>query len=252
METLLFRRWMSLPPIQPLSKRESWKMFNRISSRYDLTNHLLSFGMDIRWRQKVAKYLPKKFPLFLLDIATGTGDQLFSLVKRSPQIQRAMGIDLSDSMLEKGKNKLKRLGYQDRIILQKGDAQEIPLDSNSVDCVTMSFGIRNVEKVDRVLLEVFRVLKQGGKLFLLEFSLPQSRAVRLFHLTYLRYFIPLIGGWITNDRRAYEYLYQTIKTFPYGMAFCHMMKKAGFSSVFHVPFTFGVTTLYIGEKGCSP
>lgn len=230
------------------SREDVWKMFDEISPTYDFLNHLLSFGADLYWRRRLIKHLPQKEDVRLLDLATGTGDQLITIVKKAPQVKNALGIDISREMIRNGQKKIIDKPYTHQITLMEGDATDISLEEASVDCVTMSFGIRNVTKMERCLEECFRVLTPCGKLLILEFSIPKNRMIRGLHLTYLRHILPYVAGWISRKKEAYRYLNQTIETFPFGEAFCEHLKKAGFYRVKAYPLTFGVVTLYIGEK----
>jgi len=226
-------------------------MFDKISARYDLLNHLLSFGADFHWRKKLIRFLPQKKKIRLLDLATGTADQLMAIVKKSKQVTNALGIDLSEEMIRIGQRKIFDKPYASRITLMKGDATDISLQDESVDCVTLSFGVRNFDSVEKGLSECLRVLTPYGRLLILEFSLPKNRMIKGCHLFYLRHILPHIGGWISRNKEAYRYLNQTIETFPSGNAFCDVMKKAGFVRVKAYPLTMGVVTLYVGEKvGC--
>lgn len=223
-------------------------MFNAISTSYDRVNRILSFGIDVRWRKKMVEHLPQGERLTLLDLATGTCDQLLTLMQ-SGKFASAIGMDLAEEMLKMGREKVSQSPFSKKVVLQLASALEIPLEENVFDCVSISFGIRNVVDIAKCLEEMHRVLKPGGKGLILEFSLPKNRAVRFFHLLYLRYFLPLIGGIVSGKRSAYSYLNQTIESFPYGNAFCQFMEKGGFTKVKAYPLTWGVATLYVGEKG---
>ncbi|MCB1084805.1 MAG: bifunctional demethylmenaquinone methyltransferase/2-methoxy-6-polyprenyl-1,4-benzoquinol methylase UbiE [Chlamydiia bacterium] len=230
------------------SREDVWKMFDEISPTYDFLNHLLSFGADLYWRRRLIKHLPQKEDVRLLDLATGTGDQLITIVKKAPQVKNALGIDISREMIRNGQKKIIDKPYTHRVTLMVGDATELNLNNESVDCITMSFGIRNVLSVENCLSECFRVLAPTGKLLILEFSMPKSRVIRSGHLFYMRHILPNVAGWITQNKKAYRYLNKTIESFPYGEAFCKKIKKAGFHRVKAYPMTFGIATLYIGEK----
>lgn len=225
-----------------------WKMFDQISPRYDLINHLFSFGADLYWRRKLIRHLPRGKGLRLLDLATGTGDQLLTIIKKAKQVETALGLDLSPEMIRMGQKKFIDKPYAHQVTLMEGDATAISLKDAAVDCVTMSFGIRNVIDVERCLEECFRVLTPCGRLMILEFSLPKNRLIRFFHTAYLRYILPYGAGWMTRNVQAYKYLNKTIETFPYGKDFCDKIKQAGFYRVKAYPMTFGVATLYVGEK----
>jgi len=223
-------------------------MFDRIAHRYDLLNRLLSLGQDIVWRQRVAQYLPEKSPLHLLDMATGTADQLLMMYGKTDRITSAVGMDMSEQMLAVGRNKIRERHLEHIMTLQTGDATQIPAPDQTFDVVTISFGIRNVSDVDQALREMYRVLKPAGRALILEFSLPQNRFLRGVYLFYFRYVLPVIGGMISGDRYAYNYLNKTVETFPYGEAFCQRMRSAGFIAVQANPLTFGIATIYQGDK----
>lgn len=235
--------------IQDKSKSTSWQMFNRIAKTYDSVNRLLSFGLDVGWRKKVGLLLPKKEQVALLDLATGTADQVLLLCKEHPQqISEAIGMDLSEGMLEKGREKVDQQKLQDVIRLETGDAVNIPSENSRFDAITISFGIRNVPDVPASLREMHRVLRPEGKTLILEFSMPKNPIVRFGHLFYLRYVLPLVGGLISGDYEAYRYLNTSIEAFPFGESFCSLMKEAGFSTVRQYPVTFGIATIYEGIK----
>ncbi len=229
-------------------KKDAWKMFDTISPTYDSINHILSFGLDIYWRHRVLCYLPKKEKIKLLDLATGTGDQIFSLMNFSKKIQTAIGIDLSSEMLKIAKKKQGKKSYANRISFSRESATDLTLCNESVDCATMSFGIRNIPDVGACLREIYRSLTKDGRCLILEFSLPKTLWIRKIHLFYLRNILPKIGALISKHSHAYTYLNKTIETFPYGDDFCHLLKSAGFSNVRAIPFTLGIATLYIGDK----
>lgn len=195
-------------------------------------------------------YLPEGKNLRLLDLATGTGDQLFTLIKKEEKVGVALGLDLSEEMLFRGQKKLIDKPYAHRMTLMKGDATDISLKDEAVDCVTISFGIRNVSSVEACLKESYRVLAPGGRFLVLEFSLPKHPFLKRLHLFYLRYILPTIGGVISRRKKAYLYLNRTIESFPYGKAFCSLLEQQKFMNVKAIPLTFGIATLYVGEKSC--
>ena len=233
---------------QEPEREKVWQMFNRIAGRYDLLNHLLSFGQDIRWRKKVVDVLPGGADLHILDLATGTGDQLIYLVSQTDKIKQAVGIDLAVDMINIGKKKIKKSGLHALISLEEGDAEHIGYDTNLFDLTTITFGIRNVTNVSRVLSEMYRVLKTGGRTVILEFSLPENIWLQKIYLFYFRYILPLAGGIISGDNDAYRYLNKTVETFPYGEEFCALIRSAGFQNVKSISLTFGIATLYYGDK----
>jgi demethylmenaquinone methyltransferase/2-methoxy-6-polyprenyl-1,4-benzoquinol methylase len=224
---------------------EVWQMFDRIAPTYDLVNRLLSFNLDVRWRREVHSHLPKVDDLRLLDLATGTGDQVIAMT-RTGGIGSAVGMDMSVEMLAIGREKVAEAGLSEVISMENGDATALPFEDDSFDAVTISFGIRNVVHVDKALAEMRRILRPGGRAIILEFSLPRNPVVRLGHLMYLRYVLPLVGGLVSRDWNAYRYLNTTIEAFPYGEAFTAKMRDAGFEQAQANPVTFGIATIYVG------
>ncbi|MBW2109802.1 MAG: bifunctional demethylmenaquinone methyltransferase/2-methoxy-6-polyprenyl-1,4-benzoquinol methylase UbiE [Deltaproteobacteria bacterium] len=223
-------------------------MFDRVARRYDLVNRLLSVGIDRFWRKKMAAYLPPGHNLNVLDLATGTADQLLFLFKGSHRIGSAIGLDLAEKMLAIGRAKIARAGLSEIVSLRIGDATEIDAPPDAFDAVTISFGIRNVKHTNRALSEMYRVLKPGGRVLVLEFSLPERPLLRGAYLGYLRYFVPGIGGWVSGDLRAYRYLNRSIEAFPSGPAFLNLLSGAGFAAVVAHPLSFGIATIYCGDK----
>ncbi len=234
---------MSIKIMADIKKKESWKMFNRIARRYDISNRLLSARQDVVWRKKCARQVPADKPLTVLDLATGTGDLLRQFLQDRPNIKTAIGLDPAIDMLRIGHEKI-----SPRATMILGDAQRISLKTNSVDIISMSFGIRNVPDIDAVFLEMYRVLVNGGRTLILEFSLPQNTFIRSIYLLYFRYILPFVGGLISGDRAAYRYLNQSVEDFPYGETFCKRLANAGFHHVSATPLTFGIATLYSGTK----
>ena len=230
------------------NREKAWEMFNKISSRYDFLNRMLSFGQDIRWRKKVSSYISKEKKYHLLDLATGTGDLMLTIVKNNKSVIQAVGLDMADKMLLIGQQKISDLGLENKVQMVRGNAENIPFESESYDIVTIAFGIRNVVDLQKSLNEIFRVTKNNGQVLILEFSLPSNKFIRKSYLFYFRYILPLIGSVISGDSYAYRYLNQTVETFPYGEQFCELMKEVGFNEVKLVPLTFGVASIYIGKK----
>lgn len=219
-------------------------MFDRISPGYDRANRILSFGMDMRWRKKLAAYLPQKKDLALLDLATGTGDQIRALFEAGADISRAVGIDLSKGMLEIAKKKFAAKPYGAKTDFLKADALAIPFENNSFDVCTFSFGIRNVADPIQALKEIHRV---ASSCLILEFSLPDN-LFRAPYLFYLRHLLPHIGGALSKDRAAYRYLNRTIEGFAYGDAFLQWMTESGWKNGRAIPLCFGSVTLYRGDR----
>jgi len=225
-------------------KQNSWKIFDKISNRYDLINRVLSLGNDMRWRKKLIDHLPLKSDLSILDVATGSGDQIIALLK-SYKVKQLIGIDLSNEMLLVAKEKLKNT---ENVAFEIASAEKIPYSNESFDVVSCSFGIRNVADVEKSIFEMNRVLKADGKLMILEFGIPKNPIVKFFHLTYLRHILPVVGGLLSKNFSAYSYLNKTIESFPFGEKFCDIMRKFPFKSVKAHPLNFGSVMLYIGEK----
>jgi len=218
-------------------------MFNQISPTYDVINRVLSFGRDVAWRKKVARHLPLRPHLQVLDLATGTCDQLAAFFQAGVSIHQAVGIDVAEKMLDIGRKKM--VSYP--VELKVGDAQKIPFEAGKFDAVSISFGIRNVENPSLALQEMHRVLKSDGKCLILEFSMPH-KTIRPFFLFYLRHVLPRLGGFLSKQNAAYRYLNQTIETFPSGESFITLMRNAGFTKVKRTSMNFGAVSLYVGEK----
>jgi len=235
------------PPRTP-SRDQIWLMFDRIAGKYDLLNHLLSFGIDFYWRRKLARSLPAAENLVLLDLATGTGDQLISLLTHNKHIKQAVGADPSIQMLAIAEKKIRKRGFNDRIKLETGGADHIKYPDHTFDAITISFGIRNFAELEISLHEIRRVLKPDGRLLILEFSLPRNKKIRTLHLFYLRKILPRIGTCISGNSFAYHYLNETIETFPAGDSFCSILNKTGFNKIRANPLTWGIVTIYQAEK----
>jgi demethylmenaquinone methyltransferase / 2-methoxy-6-polyprenyl-1,4-benzoquinol methylase len=230
-------------------KHKSPQMFDRIATTYDGLNRILSCGIDIYWRNKMLRELPRtKTPLQCLDLATGTGDVALTLIK-DPRVGNVRGLDLSRGMLAVGQKKVQHLGLDQKVQLLYGDGVSIPEEDQSFDVVSISFGIRNFPDVSTSLRNCLRVLKPGGRLLILEFSLPKNTLIRSFYLFYFRKVLPFLGRWLSKDQEAYTYLNQTVEHFPYGEKFATLMREQGFQRVHFSPLTFGIATLYVGEKG---
>ena len=230
------------------SRQNVGGMFDRIAPRYDLLNRLLSGRRDVAWRKVLAQNLPQSAGLEILDLATGTGDVLLSLAGTSHPTNRGVGIDFSGGMLRCAQEKIRARALSNTLTLVQGDATCVPVCNNHYDAVTIAFGIRNVLDVDAALREMHRCLNKRGRALILEFSLPSSALFRCLYLMYFRHVLPRIGALISGDGQAYRYLNETVESFPYGESFCDLMRKAGFHSVQAIPLTFGIATLYLGDK----
>lgn len=233
-----------------IDKKVSWKIFDKISEKYDLLNKVLSLGIDRQWRKVMISHFPKEKLLHCLDIATGTGDICFMFYRKCKhRMVSITGIDLSEKMLKEAEKKRKKKYPRAPIRFQKGDACDLKgINNNEYDVVSIAFGIRNVPDVDKALSEMYRVLRKKGRLLILEFSLPQNRILKAVYLFYFRNILPKVGGWISGDKKAYRYLNESVEAFPYADVFCDQIKKAGFESVSYVTLSGGIASLYIGEK----
>lgn len=236
------------PPAAPAQGRETWPMFDRIAKRYDLLNRLLSFRQDVGWRRTLARHLPEGDSLRVLDLATGTGDLLLALQNETPRVRSGAGLDMSWKMLELAREKFLRLRIWDRFQLVRGDATALAVGDETFDAVTIAFGIRNVSDVPAALSEMRRLLRTGGRALILEFSLPKNSIIRFGYLLYFRRVLPFVGGAISGDHGAYRYLNESVESFPYGEAFLDLMRAAGFTRLKAIPLSFGIATLYVGDK----
>jgi len=223
-------------------------MFDQISPTYDLANRVMTFNLDQIWRKKMVNMLPEGDEQLVLDCATGTGDQLICLMENSKKVKQAIGIDLAADMVAIGEKKVKNKPYADALSFQIASALELPFEENTFDCVTISFGIRNVTDVKKALREFHRVLKPGGRVLILEGTVPKMKWLQKIHLFYLRHFLPRIGQMISKNNYAYRYLNETIETFPSGEAFCALMRESGFADGKANLQTGGVATIYSGNK----
>jgi demethylmenaquinone methyltransferase/2-methoxy-6-polyprenyl-1,4-benzoquinol methylase len=215
-------------------------MFGSIAPRYDLANHLLSCGIDFYWRKRVAEIVASWRPNKIVDLATGTGDLALALQRKMPQAE-INGADFSEEMLAIAKRKGVR-----RTML--ADAMRLPFDDASVDCVTVAFGLRNMENYGGALREMARVLKPHGHLLVLEFSLPRMSILRAVYRFYLHRCLPLLGSFLTKKKSAYDYLGDSIEQFPNGEAMLRLMETSGFNHASAEPLTGGIVTIYTAEK----
>ena len=223
-------------------------MFDAIASRYDVLNHLLSAGIDKRWRRRAIASLELSGSERVLDLCTGTGDVAIAALRARPPAARVVGVDFAGAMLEIGRGKLRRDGLSDRIALVRGDATRVPLADASVDAVTVAFGIRNVEQTAAACGEMCRVLKPGGRLAILEFAVPTMPGVSTLYLWYLNRVLPLIGRVISRHHAAYGYLPASIGAFSSPDDFVKMLRQAGFRDIAPVRLTFGSVILYTARR----
>jgi len=227
-------------------KEEVAQMFNNISARYDFLNHFLSLGIDHIWRRKAVNQLREIQPKRILDLATGTGDFAIALLKLNPS--QIIGMDISSGMLEVGKNKMKAKQVSHIIDMQLGDSENMPFEDGYFDAITVGFGVRNYEHLEKGLSEMLRVTRSGGKIVILEFSKPKRFPIKQAFGFYSRFIIPFFGKRISKDEKAYAYLPESVAAFPEGKAFTDILSKLGYK---HVDSTFvsgGIATIYTGIK----
>jgi demethylmenaquinone methyltransferase / 2-methoxy-6-polyprenyl-1,4-benzoquinol methylase len=246
-------------------KQQIAEMFDKIASRYDFLNRFLSGGIDIYWRRQAIRELRALAstapstgdpgpaasavirPLNILDVATGTGDMAI-LLTRYLGDARVTGVDISTGMLEIGQQKIARLGLKDRISLQTGDSEALQFPDGHFDAITVAFGVRNFENLEKGLREMLRVLSPGGRLVILEFSQPHTPGIRQVYDLYLRLVAPNIGRMVSSSREAYQYLNDSVKAFPEGKAFLNILDSSGYARPRLRRLSLGICTLYIGEK----
>ena len=231
-----------------LSKKQQVAlMFNDIANRYDLLNRFLSAGIDQGWRRKALLQLSELKPKTILDVATGTGDvAIMALDMLHPY--KITGIDISDGMLEIGRKKVDKLGLQDSIMLLNGDSEAINFENESFDAVTVAFGVRNFQHLEKGLAEIKRVLKPGGKLVVLEFSQPRHPLVRSAYNVYMKVICPGMSKLFSKNQAAYKYLDESIKKFPEGKNFTDILDNLGFIKTYRKPLSLGIRSIYCGEK----
>ena len=230
----------------PAKKEMVQNMFNNIAPKYDLLNHLLSAGIDKGWRRKVRKALTGSHPETILDVATGTGDLAIELAKMPAK--KIIGIDIAEDMLEIGRKKVQKKGLSDIIVLEPGDSEDIHYADNYFDAITVAFGVRNYENLEKGLREMQRVLKPGKKVAILEFSKPAAFPMKNLYRFYFNHILPTIGRMVSKDDSAYTYLPQSVARFPENEDFLHILLKTGFKNPFQKRLTFGIATLYVAEK----
>ena len=221
-------------------------MFDNIAYRYDFLNRFLSGGIDVIWRKKMLKELKQSNPKTLLDVATGTGDVAI-LATRILSPEKITGIDISEGMLEIGRKKITKLLLNNKIELLKGDSEAINSASNSFDAVTVAFGVRNFENLEKGLSEILRVLKPGGKFVILEFSKPAGYFRGVYNL-YMNNLAPFFGRLFCKDKEAYQYLHSSVKAFPEGKTFLHILQQVGFHETTLNRLSLGICTIYCGRK----
>ncbi|RZL50825.1 MAG: bifunctional demethylmenaquinone methyltransferase/2-methoxy-6-polyprenyl-1,4-benzoquinol methylase UbiE [Pedobacter sp.] len=238
--------------VTPYSSTETKKeqvatMFNNISGTYDFLNHFLSLGIDIIWRRKAIKELKAIQPRMILDVATGTGDFAFESINILHP-DKIIGVDISEGMLAIAKKKIHDRNLGHIFSVQLGDSEGLHFEDNTFDAITVAFGVRNYENLEKGLSDMLRVLKPEGKIVILEFSKPRSFPVKQGYNAYNKYITPFFGKLFSKDARAYTYLPESVAAFPDGKDFTSLMEKVGYKNTKHRPLTFGISAIYTGIK----
>ncbi len=228
-------------------KAEVEKMFDKIAPRYDLLNRVLSLGIDIRWRKQALAYLAPAKPKNILDVATGTADVAI-LATKILKPENVVGIDIANQMLEIGREKVAAQGLSEVISLETGDSENLRFEANAFDAITVAFGVRNFENLERGLAEMLRVLRPGGRLVILEFSKPHVFPFKQLYNTYFKYVLPFIGRLTSRDVRAYTYLFESVQAFPEGDDFNNILTKTGFQNPSCERLTLGICSIYSAVK----
>ena len=227
-------------------KEQVAQMFDNISKRYDFLNHMLSLSIDKGWRKKVVKLAAEGKPKQILDVATGTADLAIALTQAHPD--KITGIDISRGMLDVGQKKIEARKLTHIITLEQADSENLPFKDESFDVVTVAFGVRNFENLEKGLSEIRRVLKKDGKILVLEFSQPTSFPFKQVYKFYFRNILPGLGRLVSKDQSAYTYLPESVNAFPYGREFTTILHQVGFREAVFKPVTFGVATIYEAVK----
>jgi demethylmenaquinone methyltransferase/2-methoxy-6-polyprenyl-1,4-benzoquinol methylase len=227
-------------------KEQVAQMFDTISGNYDGLNRVISFGIDVKWRKKVLKLVAAKNPNTILDIATGTGD--LAILMATTNAKEIIGADISEGMMEVGRKKVNEKNLDGRVQLVYGDSEKLPFADNYFDAITVAFGIRNFETLEKGLGDILRVLKPGGIFVILETSVPTKFPFKQGYKLHSKFVLPLIGRLFSKDREAYSYLSASASVFPYGEKLNNILRKIGFIEVKDMPQTFGVATIYSASK----
>ncbi|MBW7867567.1 MAG: bifunctional demethylmenaquinone methyltransferase/2-methoxy-6-polyprenyl-1,4-benzoquinol methylase UbiE [Brumimicrobium sp.] len=227
-------------------KEEVSEMFNNISKKYDFLNHFLSLGIDKLWRKKAIRILKQSQPKNIIDLATGTGDFAIASLKLNPK--KIIGVDISDGMLEVGRQKIKKLKQENIISMIHGDSENLPFENDEFDALTVGFGVRNYEHLEKGLAEMLRVVKPNGTLVILEFSKPKRFPLKQLFGIYSKYMIPFFGKLFSKDNAAYTYLPESVAIFPEGKDFLNILEKVGYRNTKAIPVSGGIATIYVGIK----
>lgn len=232
---------------QTTSKKEQVAaMFDNIAPKYDFLNQLLSLGIHKGWRRKAIRLLEAQKPKTILDIATGTADFAIEAMKLNPT--KVVGVDISEGMLKLGRDKINKLGLQNKIELKTGDSESLPFSDNSFDAITVGFGVRNFENLEKGVADIYRVLNPDGMLVILEFSKPIHFPVKQVYNFYFKYVTPFVGKLFSKDSSAYTYLPESVNAFPAGDEFLKILNNAGFKETKAISLTFGIASIYIARK----
>jgi demethylmenaquinone methyltransferase/2-methoxy-6-polyprenyl-1,4-benzoquinol methylase len=232
---------------ESVSKKEQVaRMFDNISGNYDFLNHFLSLGIDRGWRKKAIKLLRPVSPKLMLDVATGTGDFAIQALDLNPV--KVIGVDISEGMLDVGRKKIVVKGLESKIELLSGDSENLPFPDNNFDAVTVGFGVRNFENLEKGLREINRVMKPGAMLIILEFSRPRSFPFKQIYNLYFKSILPKIGRWVSRDKAAYTYLPESVEAFPDGNDFIKILHGTGFKNTACKALTFGTSSIYSAQK----
>ncbi|MBT8253605.1 MAG: bifunctional demethylmenaquinone methyltransferase/2-methoxy-6-polyprenyl-1,4-benzoquinol methylase UbiE [Flavobacteriaceae bacterium] len=227
-------------------KQQVTDMFDTISNEYDGLNRVISLGIDVKWRKKVVDLVSATHPESILDIATGTGDLAIALANSGAK--RIVGLDLSEGMLSVGRKKIEKKGLTNGIEMIVGDSENLIFEDNSFDAITVAFGIRNFENLEKGLSEILRVMKPNGIFVILETSVPTKTPYKQGYRLYTRYVLPMIGKIFSKDKSAYSYLSESASNFPYGETLNNILSEIGFINATALPQTFGSATIYIASK----
>jgi demethylmenaquinone methyltransferase/2-methoxy-6-polyprenyl-1,4-benzoquinol methylase len=227
-------------------KKQVEQMFDNISGNYDSLNRVISFGIDLKWRRKVIEMVKKTNPKYILDVATGTGDLAIALA--DSDAKKIIGLDISAGMLQVGKDKIQKKKLNKRIEMIQADSENLPYPDHTFDAITVAFGVRNFENLEKGLSEIYRVLSPGGVFVVLETSVPTKFPFKQGYKVYSNYILPNIGKLFSKDKSAYQYLSESASVFPFGEKFNNILRKIGFTDVENLPQTFGVSTIYSATK----